>query len=170
MGPILKVPWAIFGPIVVWPGYESPDAIPKDIKDDIRMARLALNAKCPGHEEATDVEVVAYLMTASLAQPLSADWTYIYIHVFCRYLEEKGIEPPASIKEEDRELNDYQKGMLSDLKAWLFKKSMESVKAKLKETKREPVHRNHSEDARGFSHGRNRGDTGGIPDPKSPSL
>jgi len=31
-------------------------------------------------------------------------------------------------------------------------------------------HRNHSEDARGFSHGRNRGDTGGIPDPKSPSL
>jgi len=34
----------------------------------------------------------------------------------------------------------------------------------------EDLHRNHSEDARGFSHGRNRGDTGGIPDPKSPSL
>jgi len=133
-----RVMWALTGPIIVWPGYE--DAVPKNVKDDIRMARLAHNIKHPDLKEAPDIEAVAYLMTASLAQPPSHDWTRIYLYVSCQYMEGKGIEPPEDIRTEATGLTEQQERMLADLKAWLFKKSMESVKAKLKETKREPVH------------------------------
>ena len=86
---------ALTDPIVAYPGGWA-DTIPQALKDDIMAQRLAqLMRKEEGL--ATDVEVCAYLMTASLCFPFDHDWTEIYLYVTTKY---KGDLVPEDIRKD----------------------------------------------------------------------
>ena len=70
----------------------------------------------------TDAEACAYLMTASLAQPLGYNWTQIYLYIAgetCKRWNNKS-EMPDDIRVES--LNDDQMRDLNRLKAWLYQR------------------------------------------------
>jgi len=73
----------------------------------------------------TDAEACAYLMTASLAQPIDSDWTEIYLYianqVYSRHrTKESDVQFPEDIQVES--LSDYQMGELHRLKQWLYER------------------------------------------------
>ncbi len=58
---------------------------PTWLRDAVRIARLGL-VLAGEHEHASEEEAVAYLMAASLAAPLHADWAALYFWVAARVL------------------------------------------------------------------------------------
>lgn len=98
-----------FTPVVYHPGGWE-DTLPQDIKQRVIVERLLLFAK--GEWDcATDAEVICYLYTASLAQPLSHDWTEIYIYMVAQWKPalRDAVEVP-------QELSSWQQQQLQDLK------------------------------------------------------
>jgi hypothetical protein len=69
-------------PIIVFPGGWG-DSIPEWLKNAITLERMMDDMKSLKGEEATgtDAEACAYLMTASLTQPIDSDWTNIYLYI-----------------------------------------------------------------------------------------
>jgi hypothetical protein len=91
------------------------------------MERLAMNIRAHRGEEitGTDAEVCAYLMTASLAQPIDSDWTQIYLYianqVYSRHRsKESGVQFPEDIQV--KSLSDYQMGELRRLRDWIYER------------------------------------------------
>ena len=81
----------------------------------------------------TDAEACAYLMTASLTQPISQDWTQIYLYLTTRiFSKHKDCQVPEDIKVES--IIDYQMNELNRLKSWLYR---QKVKARLEKDKTE---------------------------------
>jgi len=97
-------------PIVFHPGGWE-DTLPEHIKQSVLEQRLekVING---GWDSATDAEVVCYLYTASLVQPFNSDWTDIYLYEAATLMPQIRQAIPATPKE----LSDYQKHQLSDLK------------------------------------------------------
>ena len=97
-------------PIVYHPGGWE-DTLPEHIKQSVLEQRLemVLNG---GWDTATDAEVVCYLYTASLVQPFTSDWTDIYLYEGATLMPQIRQAVPATPKE----LSDYQKHQLNDLK------------------------------------------------------
>lgn len=118
---------AVAGPIVV-ANVGWGETLPDWIKDQIKLERLVQNMKRVKGEkidEATDAEALAYFYTASLRSPISHDYAELYMHTFSKYQKLPGIPSP--------ELNDYQLGLLADLKRKIYKSSMKSAKQRFKE-------------------------------------
>ena len=90
----------------------------KNLLADInRLERLAMNMKALKGEESTgtDAEACAYLMTASLTQPIDSDWMQIYLYVANQTYRRWGkAEMPPDIAVE--ELSYYHMGELRRLK------------------------------------------------------
>ena len=110
---------AFRNPIVVFDeGWAQ--TMPDWLKSRIAMERLM---QLMTHEEgkATRAEAVAYLYTASLRQPLSADWTDIYCHLGAEYARQRGIAIPQELAPEC--LTPDQSRELDHLLAWLWRKS-----------------------------------------------
>ena len=84
----------------------------KNLLADInRLERLAMNMKALKGEErtGTDVEACAYLMTASLTQPLGHDWAQFYLFLSTQVVRRnRKTEIPQDIAVE--ELSDYTWG------------------------------------------------------------
>ena len=113
-------------PIIVYPsGWE--DTMPDWIKPAITLERLVMNMRSLKGEEptGTDAEALAYMYPASLAFPLSHDWTKIYLYLASKVVpyHKKGTEMPDDIKVES--LNDNQMRDLNRLKAWIYEKRRE---------------------------------------------
>jgi len=113
-------------PIIVYPsGWE--DTMPDWIKPAITLERLIECAKTAKGEEptGTDAEALAYMYPASLAFPLSHDWTQIYLYLASKVVpyHKKGTEMPDDIKVES--LNRNQMDDLNRLKAWIYKKRVD---------------------------------------------
>jgi len=96
-------------PIVYHPGGWE-DTLPPDIKDRVIIERLLLVAKGEW-DRATDAEVICYLYTASLAAPLSGDWTEIYLYMMAQWKPQvrDAVEVP-------QQLSPWQCSQLQDLK------------------------------------------------------
>ena len=110
---------ALTDPIIVFdPSWA--DVLPDWLKGEIKMQRLAQLIKS---EEgiATDAEALAYVSNASLAQPLASDWVYIYMYLLTRVMGEK---VPGELRKES--LDDYQMGLLKELKEWLWRKRVKA--------------------------------------------
>ena len=110
-------------PIIVFPsGWE--DTMPDWIKPAITLERLVMNMRSLKGEEptGTDAEALAYMYPATLAFPLSHDWTQIYLYLCSKVIpyHKKGTEIPDDIKVES--LNDGQMRDINRLKAWIYKK------------------------------------------------
>jgi len=98
---------------------------------DIGPSRIAAALAGTLIEAATDPEVVAYLMSASLTMPLGSDWTHIYCVLAVQYMvqcpseDERalGMAQHATIDDAlrrelgaDRGLSDYQELLLRQLR------------------------------------------------------
>lgn len=114
-------------PIVYHPGGWE-DTLPEHIKQSVLEQRLE-NVLNGGWETATDAEVVCYLYTASLVQPFTSDWTDIYLYEGATLMPQIRQAVPATPKE----LSDYQKHQLSDLK----RKIRDSQKRRRKSNRKE---------------------------------
>ena len=107
---------ALMDPIIVMPGGWG-DSLPDWIKGAIQIERLLQLMK--EEEMATDAEACAYLYTASLTNPIDRDWVQVYLYVAGKVVSRnKGTEIPEDIKVDL--LNDYQMGLLRDLKRWIW--------------------------------------------------
>jgi len=117
--------WAINGPNISMPGYTDMRP-PDNIMAEISIGRMLMVAS--NQEKACEAETMWYVSTASLTAPLDKDWYEIYMWLFNRVMKDK---VPDDLKFE-KDLNDMQKRDLNRLQEWLFKKSYEATKAKLK--------------------------------------
>ncbi|MBA7477603.1 hypothetical protein ES707_13015 [subsurface metagenome] len=118
---ISNIVGALTDPIIVFPGGWG-DTLPDWLKNAITLERLVGNVKAIKGElpTGTDAEACAYLMTASLSQPLSSDWTQIYLYVSGKVCGAEGKEIPEDIRVET--LNTDQERDLNRLKAWLYQR------------------------------------------------
>jgi len=128
-------------PIIVFPGGWG-DTIPEWLKNAITLERMMDNMKALKGEEptGTDAEVCAYLMTASLTQPIDSDWTNIYLYVAGKtYAKWNKNQIPENIRVES--LTDEQMRDLNRLKEWLYrqriKARMEMDRAERREKREE---------------------------------
>ncbi len=100
------------------------DLIPEDLKFHIELERLiqTKDAGINGEvEKTTDLEAMAYLMSASFALPLDRDWVNIYSYLVNNYVKRwKKQEVPDFLKEHDK-ISDYEQRLLEDLKIWIKK-------------------------------------------------
>lgn len=109
---------ALMDPIIVMPGGWG-DSLPDWIKGAIQLERLAQLMK--GEETATDAEACAYLYTASLTNPIDRDWTQVYLHIAGKVVSRNKVAAiPDDIKVDS--LDDYQMGLLRDLKRWIWER------------------------------------------------
>jgi hypothetical protein len=115
-----------FDPIIVMPGGWG-DNLPDWLKSQITFERLAQNMKTLKGEKltATDAEACAYLYTASLEAPMDSDWTQIYLYVAGKVISRaKDTKIPDDIRVDS--LNDYQIGLLRDLKDWIYRRRLKA--------------------------------------------
>ncbi len=112
-------------PIVVYPGGWG-DTVPDWLKNAITLERMLANMGKNG-ATGTDAEACAYLMTASLAQPIDSDWVQIYLYVAGKTSKQwNNNDMPDDIAVS--EISNYQMGKLADLKDWIYK---QRVRARL---------------------------------------
>jgi hypothetical protein len=127
----------LFSPIITWPSYRIDD-IPKDLLDDVRLERMANMMKNMKNseevKEATDVEALIYLYTASLSMPLDDEWTEIYLWLTKKHLEKNKKELPDFLKEIG-ELDEYERELLNELKRWIYNAQQKHFNNKYKEFK-----------------------------------
>jgi len=86
------------------------DTLPQDIKQRVIIERLLLVAKGEW-DRVTDAEVICYLYTASLAGPLSGDWTEIYLYMMAQWKPQ--VRDAVEVRQE---LSNWQWTQLQDLK------------------------------------------------------
>jgi len=115
-------------PIVYHPGGWE-DSLPGHIKQSVLEQRLemVLNG---GWDTATDAEVVCYLFTACLVQSFTSDWTDIYLYEGATLMPQIRQAIPATPKE----LSDYQKHQLNELKRNIRDSQKRRRKSNRKET------------------------------------
>jgi len=102
---------AVFNtPIVFHPGGWD-DTLPEWLRTRVIKERVEMVCN-GGWDKATDAEVTCYLYTASLSQPLGSDWTAITLYQAAKQIPQLREVSPATPKE----LSDYQKSKLEDLK------------------------------------------------------
>ncbi len=123
---ISEIVGALTDAIIVFPGGWG-DTLPDWLKTSITLERLVMNMKSLKGEEmtGTDSEACAYLMTASLTQPMDHDWAQIYLYIAGKVYEKwrtknSGVTMPTDIRVES--LDDGQMRDLNQLKAWLYQK------------------------------------------------
>ena len=122
---------ALSYPIVVWQGYE--DYVPESLRGRVLMERLvqvyrwASSRGADGDclEEATDVEALIYLHTASLAVPLDHHWCKVFFYLARKYFGDK-----VGFLKEYGELDAYESQLLRELKEWIRRVQREHVKEK----------------------------------------
>jgi len=107
--------------IIYYPPWEPPEGILEDIRKELQN---------PNRKTASNAEVVAYLSSASLANPPSEQWTRIYMYVARSYLKSKGWKKFSSGMEfldEYKTLRPEDKRELKRLKEWIFEEQRKDL-------------------------------------------
>ena len=134
--PIMEAICALTDPIIVFPGTGWEQDIPKAQKDRVPIERMLHQMLClrgkAEWNEATDLEAMLYLFPASLAAPMGSHWTRIYL-----YLGTQCLPLPEDIQE--KTLDNYEMGMLRDLKRWIYHRRVEHRKERRRVEKAEAV-------------------------------
>ncbi|MCG8319870.1 MAG: hypothetical protein MI921_10240 [Cytophagales bacterium] len=123
----------ISSPIIV---YNSAwkDSLPKDLLSNIRMDRLMSSMK--GEDLASFSEVVAYMMPRTFEHPMSHNWTNIYTWCGLQYaktFKPNQVEYMSEIAPTN--LDQYEQGLLNDLRRWIYRKRREALKVQFKAIK-----------------------------------
>lgn len=122
---ISNIMGALTDAIIVFPGGWG-DTLPDWLKTSITLERLVMNMKSLKGEEmtGTDSEACAYLMTASLTQPMDHDWAQIYLYIAGKVYEkwrtkDSGVTMPDDIRVESLDIG--QMADLNHLKDWIYR-------------------------------------------------
>ncbi|MHA7830207.1 MAG: hypothetical protein ACX93O_03850 [Flagellimonas sp.] len=123
------------GPIIVYPSAWQ-DLIPVDILQNITAARIRVQME--GGQMASLTEVVAYMMPRTFEAPMPIEWTNIYTWCGLQYaLAFNNAEQVEAMKEiAPEQLSDHEKGLLDNLRSWIYEKRRQALKDKLKTSKR----------------------------------
>lgn len=110
------------------------DAIPDNLKEDIIKARIQSVNDPDFMEKATDVEVMAYIMTATFAAPLTEDVANVYFYLFKKWLNGKKIKVFDFIDDPRYDKLDLQEQeLLNKLRRDIRRTQIMKVKARFKE-------------------------------------
>lgn len=112
------------------------DVIPKDLLKNIKLSRLLCSMQ---HEEmASLTEALAYMMPRTYEAPMSTEWVNIYTWLGLQYASQfKNNNQLGAMKEiAPKELSEYEMGLLSNLRRWIYDKRRKALKEKLKEAKK----------------------------------
>lgn len=107
-------------PMVFHPGGWE-DTVPAWIKRETVLQRF----RNPDDDMVPDVEVVAYLYTASLVAPMGHDWAEIYLYLTTQLMQDK---MPPDIRRDS--ITQYQEGLLRDLKYKMRSKQKRMMKGR----------------------------------------
>ena len=132
------VRYAFTAPIIVWPGFDDPWSIPERLRALVLPERLALYARGI-EDEATDVEALIYLHTASLAVPFNERWTGIYLKLAKKYMRWMSGRIP-DFMEGYGELDEHELRELRELKRWIRRRQEEAMKEKNRRARGGVVH------------------------------
>lgn len=117
------------------------DTLPEELINNIRMGRLLQSVvnRRDGKEEASIPEIIAYLMTASLAAPPSRDWGRIYLITTREYVKDfmKKDTPVPRFLLEKTELTDYEMDERRRLSEWIYDTRRKALKQKMKDRRKE---------------------------------
>jgi len=81
---------------------------------------------------ATDIEVLAYIYTASLANPLTYEYTKIQMFLTLKSLKWQGKNEIPDFLNDCEELDDYENSLLDNLKRDIWNAQERAYKRKLK--------------------------------------
>ena len=107
--------------IIYYPPWEPPEGILEDIRKELQNKN---------RKTASDAEVVAYLSSASLANPPSEQWTRIYMYVTRNYLKSKGwkkFEGGMEFLNEYKTLRPEDERELKRLREWIFEEQRKDL-------------------------------------------
>ena len=111
------------------------DTIPERLLKVIPQARLV--ASLLKEELATYPEACAYIMTRTSEAPMDDHWTNIYLHVSCSVCEQYWKEDHWEQLEAKRELEGYEKGLLTQLRKRIYDRRRIIVKERIRASERE---------------------------------
>lgn len=120
-------------PIIVYPSAWQ-DAVPKQVLDNITLARLLTQMQ--GERMASLTEVVAYMMPRTYEAPMPNEWANIYTWCglqFAKTFKNAG-QIGAMMEIAPKHLSDYEQTLLKRLRIWIFEKRRKALKAKLNDT------------------------------------
>jgi len=103
------------------------ESLPESLLNDIKTERIVLGlvaatTTLTNSEKVGDAEVIAYLMTASLAAPLPHNLTEIYCYLITKNMRQKGIDAAVYVDICKAELNSDEKRKLQELKFMIYEK------------------------------------------------
>ncbi len=114
-------------------GIQWADAIPEWLRTAIKEERLVYSTM--GKEEAGDCECLAYLITASLVEPLSGEGYKAYMYFAAKVLK-KRIQQLPDFLQDVEPLSEYDQQELKKLRVWLYNQSMKAFKIRKSVDKR----------------------------------
>ena len=117
--------------IINYPGgWGPPEGLVEDIRKELQN---------PKRKTASDVEVAAYLSSASLAGPLSEEWTRIYLYVTRGYLKSKGwkkFDGSMKFLDESKTLREDEQRELKRLRDRIFERQQKDLVERRKQAKK----------------------------------
>ena len=120
-------------PIIVYPS-QWQDAVPKDLLNNITMARMLTRMR--GEHMASLTEVVAYMMPRTFESPMTSEWVNIYTWCGLQYANTfKKIGQMEAMEEvAPKQLSEYEMGLLKRLRVWIYEKRRTALKNSMKTT------------------------------------
>lgn len=107
------------------------DAIPKRLLDLIPLARLMSIMR--GERMATLEETTAFIMTRTFDAPMDHDWANIYCWLGCTVSEQHwNGDHWKEIMHDQKDLSQYQMGLLKQLRIWIYERRRKIVKSRMK--------------------------------------
>ena len=102
------------------------------------MAQLMLKYKGKEKEDkSTDIEALAYLYTASLAQPMPDEYSEIYFYLTRKSLEKQGKKEIPDFLKDYEKLDEYKMSLLDELKSDIWNTQEKAYKERLKAERKE---------------------------------
>jgi hypothetical protein len=118
-------------PVIVYPS-QWQDAVPKDLLDNITMARMLTQMR--GEHMASLTEVVAYMMPRTFESPMPSEWGNIYTWCGLQYAKtfKKTGQIEAMEEVAPQQLSEYEMGLLKRLRVWIYEKRRQAIKDTMK--------------------------------------
>ncbi|WP_147677786.1 hypothetical protein [Algibacter pacificus] len=111
------------------------DTIPKDILGRIKLSRIICSIT--GDKIASLTETLAYMMPRTYEAPMQTEWVNIYTWLGLQYAMQSTNNGQLEVMTEiaPKELSDYEKGLLKNLRLWIYDKRRKALKGILKKNK-----------------------------------
>ncbi|MEM7483910.1 MAG: hypothetical protein AAF348_01760 [Bacteroidota bacterium] len=115
------------------------DTIPKDILKNIKLSRLLSSMQ--QEEMASLTEALAYMIPRTYEAPIPTEWVNIYTWLGLKYASQfKNTDQLDTMKEiAPKELSEYEVGLLSNLRRWIYDKRRKALKDKLKAAEKSKI-------------------------------